>query len=95
MPKPKQWVLSDETEKFLTYHYEAPEGSESVLWVEVRWSIKRELYTSWRSEAVGDGAWIPFLRPVKNHAVAKRMAFEAIAWATMPRAEVHEVQETV
>jgi hypothetical protein len=27
---------------------------ESVLWVEIRWRIKRELYTAWRSNALED-----------------------------------------
>jgi hypothetical protein len=36
-------VLSDQTEKFRVFRYEAPEGSESALWVELRWSLKREL----------------------------------------------------
>jgi hypothetical protein len=95
MPKPKQWALTAQTEKFLTYRYEAPQGSESALWVELHWSIKRELYTSWRSNAVEDeGNWNVFARPIKHHAVAKRQAFEAIAWATVPQADVHEVEET-
>jgi hypothetical protein len=60
MSKPKQWVLSDQTEKFRVFRYEAPEGSESALWVELRWSLKRELYTAFRSNAVGEGElWIP------------------------------------
>ena len=60
MSKPKQWVLSDQTEKFRVFRYEAPEGSESALWVELRWSLKRELYTAFRCNAVGEGElWIP------------------------------------
>jgi hypothetical protein len=29
------------------------------------------------------------MRPIKNHAVAKRQAFEAITWLTVPLASVH------
>jgi hypothetical protein len=51
----------------------------------VRWSIKRELYTAWRSNAVEDKeSWNMFARPIRHHAVAKRQAFEAIAWARVP-----------
>jgi hypothetical protein len=88
--KPKRWVLADESEKFRIYHYEAPEGSDSALWVEVRWSrLKRELYTAFRSNALDDSeAWVQFARPIKHHAVAKRQAFEAIAWASVPAVAV-------
>jgi len=83
--KPKQWVLTDQDEKFRIFHYEAPEGSDSGLWIDLRWSIKRELYTAFRSNALDDGAvWVPFARAIKHHAVAKRQAFEAIAWASVP-----------
>jgi len=34
------------------FHYEAGEGSNSGLWIDLRWSIKRELYVSFRSNAV-------------------------------------------
>jgi hypothetical protein len=45
---------------------------------------------AWRSNAVDDGReWFPFMRPIKNHAVAKRQAFEAITWLTVPLASVH------
>jgi hypothetical protein len=91
--KPKQWVLADQTDKFLIYHYEAPEGSNSALWVEVRWSLKRVLYTAFRSNTLGDSeAWIPFARSIRHHAVAKRQAFEAIALASVPQAPVHEAE---
>jgi hypothetical protein len=85
MSKPKQWVLSDQTEKFRVFRYEAPEGSESALWVELRWSLKREaLYglplQCRRRRRVVDSVG----RPIKHHAVAKRQAFEAIAWASVP-----------
>jgi hypothetical protein len=64
---------------------------ESVPWVEIGSRIKRELYTAWRSNALEDGeSWIPFTRPIKHHAVAKRQAFEAIAWASKPLATVQE-----
>ena len=93
MSKPKQWTLTSESEKFLIYHYEAPEASESALWVEIRWSIKRELFTAWRSNAADDGeAWVPFERSVRNHAVCKRMAFEQLAWMTVPLATVHQAE---
>ena len=81
--KPKQWTLTSESEKFKVFHYEAPEGAESALWVEIRWRLKRELYTAFRSNAIDDGAtWVTFTRPIRHHAVAKRQPFEAIAWAT-------------
>ena len=32
---------------------------------------------------------LEFMRPIKNHAVAKRQAFEAITWLTVPLASVH------
>ena len=89
MPKPKQWILAD-------HRYEAPEGADSALWVEVRWSLKRELYTAFRSNAMDDGAtWVTFTRPIRHHAVAKRQAFEAIAWASVPLEAVHEVESAV
>jgi hypothetical protein len=83
--KPKQWTLGDVTEKFKVYHFEAGEGSNSRLWVDLRWSIKRELFTSIRSNAIDDGEmWLLFERPINNHAVAKRQAFELIAFRTVP-----------
>ena len=95
MPKPKQWSLAKETDKFHVWRYEAPEAAESALWIEIRWSIRRELFMSWRSNAAQDDgeSWTPFLRPIKNHAVAKRQAFEAITWLAVPLAEVHKVEE--
>jgi hypothetical protein len=48
--KPKQWFLADEDEKFRLYHYEAGEGSNSRLWIDLRWSIKRERYVSFTLE---------------------------------------------
>jgi hypothetical protein len=92
--KPKQWVLSTTSEKFQTWHYEAGEGSNSGLWIDLRWSIKRNLYVSCRSNALDGGEkWTMFARPIKHHAVAKRQAFEAIAWASVPLATVHEAEE--
>ncbi len=83
--KPKQWILTEEDEKFRVYHYEAGEGSDSCLWIDLRWSIGRELYTSFRSNAVDSGeVWIRFDRPIRHHAVAKRQAFEMIAWQSVP-----------
>jgi hypothetical protein len=82
--KPKQWVLTSESEKFKVDHYKAGEGSNSGLWIDLRWSIRRELYVSFRSNAInGDDTWEIFARPIKHHAVAKRQAFEAIAWASV------------
>jgi hypothetical protein len=76
------------------HRYEAPEGSESAVWVEIRWSTKRKLFTAWRSNAVDDGEeWFQFLRPIKNHVVAKRQTFEANTWLTMPLASVHMAEE--
>ena len=84
MSKPKQWVLSDQTEKFRVFRYEAPEGSESALWVELRWSLKRELYTAFRSNAVGEGElWIP-LAGRSSITSSRSQAFEAMAWASVP-----------
>ena len=72
---------------------QAGEGSQSALWIEIRWSIKRELFTAWRSNAADDGeAWVPFERSVRNHAVCKRMAFEQLAWMTVPLATVHQAE---
>ena len=83
--KPKQWILTNEDEKFKVYHYEAGEGSNSALWIDLRWSIKRELYVSFRSNAIDDGnTSASFARPIKHHAVAKRQAFEMIAWSSVP-----------
>jgi hypothetical protein len=83
--KPKQWVLADQNDKFRLYHYEPREESESALWVDLRYSIERQLYVAFRSNAFEDSAaWIPFARPVKHHAVAKRQAFEAISLACVP-----------
>jgi|SRR5271166_3493194 len=95
--KKKQWVLSSEGEKFKVYRYEAGEGSNSGLWIDLRWSIKRELYVSFRSNAVeaqvlGED-WIRFTRPIKHHAVAKRQAFEMVAWSSVPLASVHQAAE--
>jgi hypothetical protein len=62
MSKPKQWALTGQTDKFQIHRYQAPAASESVLWVELRWSIKRELFTSWRASSVDDGrVWTPFV----------------------------------
>jgi len=45
------------------------------------------------SNAIDDGAvWISFARPIKHHAVAKRQAFEAIAWASVPLVTVHQIR---
>jgi hypothetical protein len=83
--KPKQWVLADQNEKFRIFRYEAKEETESALWIDLRWSITRELYVAFRSNAFEDSeGWIPFARPVKHHAVAKRQAFEAISLACVP-----------
>jgi hypothetical protein len=38
----------------------------------------------------GGELWNVFTRPIKHHAVAKRQAFEAIAWASKPLATVQE-----
>jgi hypothetical protein len=85
--KPKRWVLTSEGEKFKVFHYEAGEGSDSGLWIDLRWSIKRELYVAFKSNAIDERAvWLSFARPIKHHAVAKRQAFEAIAWASVPLA---------
>jgi hypothetical protein len=49
------------------------------------------IYVSFRSNAVEEGqTWVPFARPIKHHAVAKRQAFEAIAWASKPLTTVQE-----
>jgi hypothetical protein len=43
---------------------------------------------------VDDGEeWFQFLRPIKNHAVAKRQTFEANTWLTLPLASVHMAEE--
>jgi hypothetical protein len=62
MPKPKQWAITDQDDKFITYRYEAPPGSESGLWVNLRWSNKRQLYTAFQSNAI-DGAETWFRSP--------------------------------
>jgi hypothetical protein len=59
--------------------------SNSRLWIELRWSIKRKLFTALRSNARDEGAvWITLDPPVLNHAVAKRKCFEMIAFTTVP-----------
>jgi hypothetical protein len=60
--KPKQWALTEESDKFKVYHYEAGEGSDSALWIDLRWSIKRELFTAFRSNAIDDGETWKHLR---------------------------------
>jgi hypothetical protein len=35
-----------------------------------------------------------FARPIRHHAVAKRQAFEMIAWSTVPQATVHQAEES-
>jgi hypothetical protein len=83
-PKPKQWFLADEDEKFRVWRYEAGDGSNSGLWIDLRWSINRKLFVSLRSNAIDDGArWLRFDPPQANHAVAKRRAFEMIAQASV------------
>jgi hypothetical protein len=83
--KPKQWFIADEDEKFHVYHYEAGEGANSALWIDLRWSIARKLFVSLRSNAIEDGTrWLRFDPPQANHAVAKRRAFEMIAQASVP-----------
>jgi hypothetical protein len=58
------------------------------LWVEIRWNLKREFYTVIRSNALEDSEqWIPFARPIRDHAVAKEQAFEMIAWSCVPSPE--------
>jgi hypothetical protein len=92
MHKPKQWVLTDETEKFRVHHYQAPADSESGLWIDLRWNLKRERYTAYRSNAIDNGeVWVSFERPLKNHAVAKRTSLERVAWLTVPQAELADV----
>jgi hypothetical protein len=86
--KPKQWPISEQTEKFIVRRYEAPEGSNSRLWIELRWSLKRQLFTAVRSNALDSGeSWIILDPPQANHAVAKRRAFEMIAWGSVPASE--------
>ena len=93
--KPKQWVLTSESEKFKVFHYEVGEGSNSGLWIDLRWSIRARtlcvVHVSFRSNALDDGAvWVLFTRSIRHHAVATRQAFEAIAWASVPLATVHQ-----
>lgn len=83
--KPKQWILTQQDEKFITYRHEAPESAQSGLWIELRYSIGRAVYTSFRTNASeGEPVWIRFDKPRVNHAVAKREAFAAIAYSTVP-----------
>jgi hypothetical protein len=83
--KPKQRPIAERTEKFITYRYEAGEGSNSHLWIELRWSLKRQLYTVVRSNALDSGeSWIILDPPQANHAVAKPRAFEMVAWTSVP-----------
>jgi hypothetical protein len=83
--KPKQWPIAERTEKFIIYRYEAGENSGSHLWIEPRWSLKRQVFTALRSNALGNGAsWIILDPPQANQAVAKRRAFEMVAWTSFP-----------
>ncbi len=84
--KPKQWPVSDRNDKFITYRYEAPADSGSRLWIELRFSEIRQKYTALGSNAFDNGkTWLLLSPPQKNHAVAKRRAFEMIAaWTTVP-----------
>lgn len=83
--RPKLWLLDNQDERFKVYHYEAPGGSGSGLWIDLRWSLNRKLFVSLRSNAIDDGTrWLRFDPPQANHAVAKRRAFEMIAQASVP-----------
>ena len=83
--RPKQWILNAQDEKFITYRHEAPEGTQSGLWIELRYSISRSVYISYRTNASdGEPVWIRFDKPRVNHAVAKREAFAQIAYSTVP-----------
>jgi hypothetical protein len=82
--KPERWLLGDEDEKFKIYHYEAAEGQDSGLMVDLRWSIARGLFVSVRSNAFEEETGIRLDPPIKNHAVAKRKCFELIALAAVP-----------
>jgi len=81
--KSKRWLLGDEDERFKIYHYEAPEGSRSGLWIDLRWSKASQLFTRIRSNVLG-GEWLKLDPPQSNYAVAKRRAFELIAFRTVP-----------
>jgi hypothetical protein len=83
--RPKLWLLDDQDERFKVYHYEAPEGSGSRLWIDLRGNMETKLFTRIRSNALGDGkTWIPLRPPQANYAVAKRRAFEFVARAAVP-----------
>jgi len=41
--RPKRWSLGDEDERFKFYRYEAPDGSGSGLWIDLRWSKTTQL----------------------------------------------------
>jgi hypothetical protein len=82
--RPKRWLLGDEDERFKLYHYEAPDGSGSGLWIDMRYIKATQLFTRIRSNALGEGAWMRFDPPQANFAVAKRRAFEIVARAAVP-----------
>jgi hypothetical protein len=83
--KPKQWTLVDQDEKYRLWHFEAGEGSDSRLWIDLRQSVASGLYVTIRSNGLDGGKnWIRFAWPIKNHAVAKRSAFALIAYRTVP-----------
>jgi len=81
--KPKLWMLADEDERSKIFRYEHPEKPD--LWVEVRYSKVTECWTAVRC-AFSEG-WQRWDEPIRNHAVAKRRAFEFLLDAAFE--EVH------
>jgi hypothetical protein len=43
--KPKRWFLGDEDELFKLHRYEAPDGSGSGLWIDLRYVKATQLFT--------------------------------------------------
>jgi hypothetical protein len=52
--KPKRWFLGDEDELFKLHRYEAPDGSGSGLWIDLRYVKATQLFTRIRSNALGE-----------------------------------------
>jgi hypothetical protein len=79
--KPKRWLLGDEDEKCKLYHYEAPDGSGSGLWIDLRYVKATQVFNGIRSNAFENEKWMLLRPPQTNYAVAKRRAFEMFAQA--------------
>jgi len=84
--KPKLWILADEDERIKIFRYEGPDDPD--LWVEIQFDKTTEHWLRVRCTFNTPGKWHRFEEPIKNHAVAKRKAFEYLLKRTFQAARV-------